>query len=324
MLSGLLLLAACNFAPKGSDNPSSQAITKHEQGQSADEPEIQSNQALTQRENVRECCYAVLDDKPIIKAEIKGNDVMLWFDREEFMENGFGAGEAYCLPDTPVKVENLKGKPQSVFIGDIGTDPNPILCVLLENGDVQILSLFDCVGRGDLEASPVLLHGVNGIKKGGGGAWKDGNGKTLYSYTTIYAVTDNKEEEIRLCNSSDCLQYAEPSEGSVAICQLRITQDWKMSYVLGWEESELAQMMKGSLWAISEDNEKMVFRYGYEMTQMMDFEDEFEPKLTEISQKGVFELRQVNGACTVTPIEGIDFAGKGLNVPVKFEILFGF
>ena len=49
-----------------------------------------------------------------------------------------------------------------------------------------------------------------------------------------------------------------------------------MSYVLGWEESELAQMMKGSLRAITEDNEKMVFRYGYEMTQMMDFEDEYD------------------------------------------------
>lgn len=280
-------------------------------------------QTQVKRGNVRQCKYCMLkDDTPTIQARIEGNDVLLQFNREEIEQICFNENEVYCLPETPVSVTNLKGVPKSVCIADIGQDFNPILCVLLENGDVQILSLFGSARNCDLEASEVLLHNVNSFREGGGGAWEDEDGETYYEYTTIYAVSGDNEQEIPLCINGDCLQYAEPVEGSVAICQLRLTQDWKMSYALGWEESEFAMAMYGYLWPISEDYDKMVFRYGYELTQQVDFED-YEEDVKEVSQKGVFEIRygETQGYF-VTPIEGLDFAGKGMNVPVQFEVIF--
>lgn len=281
-------------------------------------------QTQVESNKVVEYNYCMFTETPTIHAEIRGNEVLLQFNRKEVEQICLGDNEAYCLPETPVMVENLKGVPQHVFIADVGQDFNPILCVLLENGDVQILSLFGTVRYCDLEASDVVLHGITSFREGGGGAWEDEDGETYYEYNTIYAVSGDKEQEIPLCLNSDCLQYAEPVEGSVAICQLRLTQDWKIGYVLGWEESEIAMAMYGNLWPINEDFDKMVFRYGYELKQQMDFDDEEEDvKVTEVSQKGVFELRYSESqGYTITPIEGLDFAGKGMNVPVEYKVIF--
>ena len=51
--------------------------------------------------------------------------------------------------------------------------------------------------------------------------------------------------------------------------------------------------------------------------------DDGEEIVTAISQKGVFELRYSKSqGYLVTPIEGVDFAGKGLNVPVEFKTVW--
>lgn len=265
----------------------------------------------------------------VIQAEIKGNDVVLQFDRGPIEKLSFGYGFEYCLPDTPVKVENIKGVPRSVFIADIGQDYNPILCILLENGDVQILNLFGSVRYCDLKASEVLFHNVDGFREGGGGPYEDEFGETSYEYATIYAISGNKEYEIDLFIMGHHLIYTEPtSYGSVALVDLLFTDDWKINYALGWEESELLQSMEGRFWTISEDYDDEVFRCGYEFTKQIDFDDELDEnndlKVTIVSLTGVVELRYVNRQCIVTPIEGIDFAGKGMNVPVAFKVDYSY
>ena len=278
-------------------------------------------------EKATKCDYFLFSETPAIRAEIKGNDVMLEFDEKELGQIRLGGSEGNCLSEKVAKVENLKGTPQSVFIGDIGNDFNPILCVLLENGDVQIMSLFDCVRHCDFEASDVLLHGISNFKEGPGGCYED-DGETRCDYVTIYAISGDKETEITLGFApGGCLQYAEPMDnGSVGICQLNLTSDWKMSYVLGWEESEIDMMLRGNYWAIHEDFEKMVFRYGYELKKQIEYDydtDDGEEIVTAISQKGVFELRYSESqGYLVTPIEGVDFAGKGMNVPVEFKTVW--
>ena len=71
---------------------------------------------------------------------------------------------------------------------------------------------------------------------------------------------------------------------------------------------------------VGTDWDNMVFRFGYELTEAFVYSEDGVKGNDELA-KGVFEIRQNEGEWDlffVTPIEGIDFCGKGLNQPVKF------
>ena len=100
-----------------------------------------------------------------------------------------------------------------------------------------------------------------------------------------------------------------------------MTDDWKMQYVVGYFLSEKVEELQGRFWLISEDWDEMVFRFGYELTTDIDYTGE-QINTTKVNRTGVFEVQYPDfesGTHIIIPIEGIDFANKGMNVPVPFN-----
>ena len=132
----------------------------------------------------------ISDDQPAITGEIKDGGLWLTFHKDQILPIGIVDDDSYRLPDEPVKVEGLKGAPKNFIIADMGQDYNPILCVLTEEGKVQMLSLWNTVSTGDLEATVIPMDNIVGFTDGPGGPWEDEDGTVFYDYVTIYGLDE--------------------------------------------------------------------------------------------------------------------------------------
>ena len=97
----------------------------------------------------------------------------------------------FRLEDGDNTLMGLNGLCKGVFLGTIGQDYNPVLCVLMDDGSVKTCSVFYATQHGGPVLSPVLpgFKDVTGFESGGGGPWEDEeSGETFYEYETIYAL----------------------------------------------------------------------------------------------------------------------------------------
>lgn len=262
------------------------------------------------------------ESQPAINAEIRDGALWLTFHKDKIMPVGIVDEYSYRLPDKPVKVKGLKGAPKNFIIADIGQDYNPILCVLTDQGKVQMLSLWNSVSTGNVEAIEIPMDPIVGFKDGPGGAWVDDDGTTFYDYTTIYGIdARGGEHEIPLYNFDNDLDYVEKTPNGDVDYRLYLGDDWEMQYIIGYTFSEAVEARKGRFWLISEDWDEMDFRFGYELTTCVEFTGEG-TNTTEINQKGVFDMKYQDFDTrihVITPIKGVDFANKGMNVSVPFK-----
>ena len=266
--------------------------------------------------------FTMEEHQPAITGEIKDGGLWLTFNRGQIEPIGIVDEYSYRLPDKPVKVKGLKGAPKNFIIADIGQDYNPILCVLTDQGKVQMLSLWNSVSTGNVEAVEIPMDPILGFKDGPGGPWVDDDGTVFYEYTTIYGIdAQGNEHEIPLYMFDNDLDYVEKTSNGDVDYRLYLGDDWEMQYLVGYAYSEFVGAMKGRFWLISEDWDEMVFRFGYELTTRVEFTGEG-ANTTDISEKGVFEMTCPDlddRTHIITPIEGVDFANKGMNVPVPFK-----
>lgn len=286
------------------------------QGKNTEQPKSEIVADLTQE-------YFTLEgEQPAINAEIKNGELWLTFHKDKILPVGIADENSYRLPDKPVKVDGLKGAPKNFIIADIGQDYNPILCVLTEEGKVQMLSLWNSVETGDMEAIEIPMDPIVGFKDGPGGACVDEDGTTFYDYTTIYGIdARGGEHEIPLYNFDNNLDYVEKTPKGEVDYKLYLSDAWGMRYIVGYAFSEPVEAMKGRFWLISENWDEMIFRFGYELDTRVEFTGEGAIN-APISQKGVFDMQCQDFDTrihVITPIEGVDFANKGMNVPVPFK-----
>ena len=89
-----------------------------------------------------------------------------------------------------------------MFIGNIGQDINPIVCLAMENGGLEIFSLFSATQTGRFDSSGPL-DGFKDIE-----AFKDStvvdtvDGEFAGAYVTIFALNKNGDaKEIELTPS---------------------------------------------------------------------------------------------------------------------------
>ena len=266
--------------------------------------------------------YFILEEEnPAIEGEIRDGGLWLSFFKDQILPVGVTDEDSYRLPDEPIQVEGLKGAPKCFIIADIGQDYNPVLCVLTDKGKVQMLSLWNAVTTGDLEVTEIPMEQIVGFKAGPGGPWEDEDGDIFYEYTTIYGIdTQGGEHEVPMYILENYLEYIDHGHDSDVVYQLFFSNDWKMRFVKGYYLGETMEEQVGRFWLLNEDWDNMVFRFGYEFTTCMEYTGE-DIKTSEVKRSGVFEIRQdVIGShvYTVTPIEGVDFCDKGMNVPVSF------
>lgn len=266
--------------------------------------------------------FTVEENRPAITGEIKDGELWLTFKKDLILPLNITDEESFRMPDSPVVVEGLKGAPKNFIIADIGQDYNPILCVLTDQGKVQILSLWDAVATGDLEATEISMDPIIGFKNGPGGPWEDEDGTVNYDYATIYGIdAQGGMHEIPLYSWGRNLEYIFHAPTGTLAIQLFFSQDWKMRYVVGFCSGVKLEEYQGRLWPISEDWDEMVFRFGYALTTRMQYFDEG-IDTSDVMEQGIFEMRfpEVGSQnCFITPIEGVDFCESGMNVPVPFE-----
>lgn len=305
-LALLLSATACNGLLSKKDKPQNQSV---ENVQYDDEPDFSQD-------------YFTMDEEhPTIVGEIRNGDLWLSFDKQQILYLNITDEDSYRLPEGPVKVEGLKGTPSIFIIADIGQDYNPILCVKTTKGKVQLLNLWNTVATGDLEVTDIPMDGIVGFKAGPGGPWEDEDGTVYYEYTTIYGLdAHGGMNEVPLYLLDNNIEYVERGQNGDVVFQLHLSDDWKMHYVIGYYLSEKVEEMQGRFWLINEDWDNMVFKFGYELTTDVDYMGD-SPEEKAINRQGVFEIRRPgsdNDTHVVIPIEGIDFANKGMNVPVSF------
>lgn len=99
--------------------------------------------------------------------------------------------ESIVLADGDNQFSGINGRCKGVFLGTIGQDYNPVACVVMENGDVKMATVFYAMQHGEPELSAALpgFKDVTGLESGGGGPWEDAeSGETFYEYETIYAL----------------------------------------------------------------------------------------------------------------------------------------
>ena len=286
-----------------------------------------NNQQLGDAIELSQDYFTISEDQPAITGEIKDGGLWLTFHKDQILPIGVVDGDSYRLPDDSVQVEGLIGAPKNFIIADIGQDFNPILCVLTEKGKVQMLSLWNTVATGDLEANEIPMDNIVGFNNGPGGPWEDEDGTVFYNYVTIYGIDENdNEHEVNVYTFYNVLNYYDhynDPEWPDGLYSLNLSPDWKMRYVVERFDEETVVEKQGHFWPIEEDWDLDKFRYGYELTKLIDGTDlSGDPKVSEISEKGVFELGYSDDptAIVVTSIEGIDLPNRGMNRPVQFNV----
>ena len=153
-----------------------------------------------------------------ISAEIKGGKVFVSVDADKFVKTYVGQGMDYRLNESTYEVQNLDAPIVSLHLSDIGQDYNPVLCMLRQDGRVQILDVFDAISRrGFFQASWPLpeLKDIVSFKK-----------QSYEEHLGIAAISSNgSETEVPLNTVSQTEFVHNESDGSKVI--LHFTCDWK-------------------------------------------------------------------------------------------------
>ncbi len=160
-----------------------------------------------------------------LKAFVKNGRPVILFDEKKITASGYIAPDEFRAGDVR-SVEDLNGICQKVFIGDIGQDLNPWLCMLMEGGYVQALSLMDAMRTGDFSASAPLpgFSDIQSFVNAGGGEYEPGS----FSYTTIYGVdSQGKRHEVEpfMWSNSYICQLPESDAKHV---YLHLSSNWRI------------------------------------------------------------------------------------------------
>ena len=165
--------------------------------------------------------------------------------------------------------EGLTGRCVGLFVGDIGQNTCPFLCMLMDDGGVEILS-YQSLGHEDYGntlcfTSSGRLPGLKDIV----GFCSGTVGDEFASYVTIFAIDrEGRKHEIEPCvyPGQALYHYYENDE-----YRLLIYPDWTLEFTTGWVESELAYTYIGRLRPIKTDYENGIFEYRYNMLTRYDY-----------------------------------------------------
>ena len=210
--------------------------------------------------------------------------------------------------NTPLKsqryaLEKMSGKCKGIFVGDIGQNFNPVLCMLMENGGVEILDIYHAVTFGNLMTSGLLegFENMVGFETGGGGAFEI-DGQISYAYHTVYAIDEKgKKKEMRYYPTIQP-DFYEDYSGDV----LRMTPDGKI--VVTVESEDNSRIRYYGRYSMKEIGDKYtLFDVEYQMIEKEDLLN-FENGREETNLSGAFQLNTVDHGCYyICPKSGLSF-----------------
>lgn len=210
-------------------------------------------------------------------------------------------------PEGEYEIEDLSGKCRGVFIGNIGQDINPIVCLAMENGGLEIFSLFSATQTGRFDSSGPL-DGFKDIK-----AFKDStvvdtvNGEFAGAYVTIFALDKNgdaKEIELTPSLNAEISFLQNNDDGKITEHKIVITQDWKITYSTSWFEGDPIEEYRGRIRPLKADYDNHVFEYSYVFFERLHYSQDMMATSEKINLAGSFRHTSDNLGYLVTPLSG--------------------
>lgn len=155
-----------------------------------------------------------------ISAERKHGKVYVTVDPDKFEKAPFASGMDFRLNEKTYEVQNTDDYIVSLFIGDIGQDYNPVLCMLREDGKVQIVDIFDGISRFGFFQASWPLPGLKNIVDFKAGNYED--------HVGIAAIAeDGSETEVPYNPIAKCDFVNTTSAGTNLV--FTFTPDWKFA-----------------------------------------------------------------------------------------------
>ena len=155
--------------------------------------------------------------------------------------------ESIVLADGDNEFSGINGLCKGVFLGTIGQDYNPVACVVMENGEIKMSSIFYAMQHGGPDLSEALpgFKDVTGFESGGGGSWVDEeSGEDFYEYETIYAL-DARGGRTEIPYFVDYGEYRASDERFSY--EATLTPDWHYNLVCySKEDYSLTEIFRGS------------------------------------------------------------------------------
>lgn len=277
--------------------------------------------------------YPSIDNKSwSYKAEIKNGKVEVSYNLEEVKRLFMNIGEAqWRIGSSTLSsvVETKADEVKSVFIGDIGQDYRPVLCMLMGDKTVEILDLFHAVTAYDFKTCGAL-RGFNGIK--GFDELKDSDcaGSEGADHLGIVAINGKGvRKEITIYHGPNMITYDYEENDNSYQRLIELTPDWKIAYELSFAGEVLVTRYNGVFWVENFDEVKDETYFGYNFDEMEEPGDEpYTAKSSEIKKKGIFKMSGINcgddESYDITPMKGFDFGGTmGEKVRYNAFNLFG-
>lgn len=210
-------------------------------------------------------------------------------------------------PEGEYEIEDLSGKCRGVFIGNIGQDINPIVCLAMENGGLEIFSLFSATQTGRFDSSGPL-DGFKDIE-----AFKDStvvdtvDGEFAGAYVTIFALNKNgdaKEIELTPSLNAEISFLQNNDDGKITEHKIVITQDWKITYSTSWFEGDPIEEYRGRIRPLKADYDNHVFEYSYVFFERLHYSQDMMATSEKINLAGSFRHTSDNLGYLVTPLSG--------------------
>lgn len=210
-------------------------------------------------------------------------------------------------PEGEYEIEDLSGKCGGVFIGNIGQDINPIVCLAMENGGLEIFSLFSATQTGRFDSSGPL-DGFKDIE-----AFKDStvvdtvDGEFAGAYVTIFALDkngDTKEIELTPSLNAEISFLQNNDDGKITEHKIVITQDWKITYSTSWFEGDPIEEYRGRIRPLKADYDNHVFEYSYVFFERLHYSQDMMATSEKINLAGSFRHTSDNSGYLVTPLSG--------------------
>jgi hypothetical protein len=215
-------------------------------------------------------------------------------------------------------VEGLEGRCKGLFVGDIGQDFNPTVCMLMEDGGVEMLnyyaSLGTDIGPGRFFSSGRLPDLQDIVLFKSGAVVDTVDGEKIPVYRTIFAVDKNgANHEIHECTRpTGLIHHMVEVDGINLDFRIEAYPDWTIKFVCGIVESELLEGYFGRLKPLKVDYETGIYEYAYDFLEHTVYEDlESDPTVEKVSVKGSFRLQERED------FNGFDFT------PLTGDITFG-
>ena len=254
-----------------------------------------------------------------IRAKVNNGKVLLYYDRKEvasiLRETDFALEKSYS-------VQGLSGKCKGVFIGDVGQDYNPVLACLLEDGNVEVLALYDAIRTFDFKTSGRLPEHVNIVSVVSGGVSFDEEGGGYGTLFTIDAGGYKKEIDFNVSHNGNYIHHEDVEDGTACYI-VRLSFDWKITFISGYVDSEAIEHFEGKFWI---ENEKFVGNnyvatYAYEMKEADRSEMTGIPPSKTV-HKGTFKMQSnddLGRYCDITCTKGLRFYPDALGTKVTFK-----